>query len=517
MLTEGPFIKDWVAEYCVHPARELFGQPLVFESWYCEFLNEAFRYKDNGDYVYSSVLFGGPRDIAKSTGAAAISLCKLSPESGIPQPRIVAAANDRDQAKIVWGHARTMVEHSPALRSVFDFNQNAIWCAENGGTFERISAEGKTALGFAYDFQVRDEIAYWQTQKQILLAEALDTALIKRNNAQAFNVSTAGMTKRSYLGDLYEALIKHPDAETDDGLTVVRDEDGGYLMWWYAAPDDCDLRTKQGRKKAARLACKASWITDDKIEAQFQNPAISESKWRRQHLNQWVLGKSSWFAAGQWEALKSESEIPEGAPICVAVDASKNRDSTAVAWAWAADKDSKVVTRAHVWTCVPGDPHHDFFPDGEIDLRAVKAWIIRELGGKYTIREIVYDPQYMNEVAKDLREEGYDMVEVGTSSKPYDQAAQDFYVGVQEEMIEHENDPVVNSHINDTAGRQTENGWKIRKLNNSGHIDATVALFLAYSRARFDAKKRAKRYIYSRRSLAALNNPEGESEETELD
>lgn len=512
VLTEGGFYKDWIEEFCVYPAREHFGQPLVLESWQTDFLNEAFRYDEKGNYVYSSILFGGPRDIAKSTLSATISLCKLSPESGIPQPRIVAAANDRDQAKIIHGHARTMIENSPGLAQVFDYNQNLIWCPANGGEFTRISAEGKTALGFGYDFQCRDEIAYWTTQKQVLLAEALDTALIKRDNAQAMNVSTAGTTKRSYLGDMYEALIKHPDVETNDGLTVVRDEEGGFLLWWYSAPDGTDLRSKKGRTKAARLACPASWITDDKIEAQFQNPAISEAKWRRQHLNQWVLGRNSWFHAGQWESLKGDTEIPDGSPIVVAVDASKNRDSTAVAWAWAPDKDSKVVVRAHVWTCVPGDPHHDFFPDGEIDLREVKAWIIKNLASKYTIREIVYDPQYMNEIAKDLREEGYDMVEVGTSSKPYDQAAQDFFIGVQEEAIEHDNDKIVNSHINDTAGRQTEDGWKIRKMSNSGHIDATVALFLAHSRARHDVKARAKRFIYSRRSLAALNNPEGEDE-----
>ncbi|MGH3429941.1 MAG: terminase large subunit domain-containing protein, partial [Mycobacteriales bacterium] len=298
MLTEGEFVADWIQAHCVHPAREKFGQPLVFESWQREFLNEAFRYDRNGNYVYSSILFGGPRDIAKSTIAAAISLCKLSPDAAIPQPRIVAAANDRDQAKIVWGHARTMVEHSPALQQIFDYNQNSIWCPENSGEFTRISAEGKTALGFAYDFQVRDEIAYWTSQKQVLLAEALDTALIKRDNAQAFNTSTAGATKRSYLGELYDVLIKHPDVEVDGGLTVVRDEEGGFLLWWYSAPQNSDLKSKMTRQSAARLACPASWITDEKIEAQYQNPRISEDKWRRQHLNQWVFGQRSWFQAG---------------------------------------------------------------------------------------------------------------------------------------------------------------------------------------------------------------------------
>ncbi|MGH3428270.1 MAG: terminase TerL endonuclease subunit, partial [Mycobacteriales bacterium] len=195
---------------------------------------------------------------------------------------------------------------------------------------------------------------------------------------------------------------------------------------------------------------------------------------------------------------------PEDSHICVAVDASKNRDSTAVAWAWAPDKDSKVVLRAHVWTCVPGDPHHEFFADGEIDLRQIKEWIISELGSEYAIDEIAFDPQYMNETAKDLRELGYDMVEIPAGTKPYDQAAQLFYLAVNEETLEHDNDPVVNSHIHDTAARQTEDGWKIRKLNNSGHIDATVALYLAHSRAKFTVARRNRKYVYTRASLDAM-------------
>jgi phage terminase large subunit-like protein len=504
MASEGRFISDWIAGNCVHPAREKFGQPLVLESWQRDFLEEAFRYTDAGAYVYTSILFGGPRDIAKSTISSALSLYKLSPESRIAQPRIIAAANDREQARIVWGHARTMVEHSPELQEVFEYNQNLIWCPVNGGEFERISAEGKTSLGFGFDFQVRDEIAYWTTPKQTLLAEALDTALIKRTNAQAMNVSTAGLTKYSYLGELYDDRIKRPNVETDGGLTVVRDEDSGFLMWWYSAPDSSKLNTRSGRRKAARAACPASWITDDKIEAQYQNPGISEAKWRRQHLNQWVLGAAAWFRAGQWEALCSDTSIPDGSPICVGVDASKNRDSTAVAWAWAADKDSKIVVDAKVWTCVPGDPHHFFFKDGEIDLRVVKDWILTELAARFVVREIAYDPQYMNETAKDLRELGYDLVEIPAGTKVYDQAAQSFYLAVNEEMVTHRNDPVVNNHINNTAGRQTEDGWKIRKLSNSAKIDATVALYLAHSRAKHDATKRGRRYVYSQRLLNEL-------------
>src|SRR5207253_1790616 len=106
------------------------------------------------------------------------------------------------QAKIVWGHAKSMVENSPLLAEIFLTNAQNIWCPENGGNFLRISAEGKTALGHGYDFQVRDETAGWTTNGQIMLAEALDTALIKRQNAQALSVSTAGSTKRSVLGEV---------------------------------------------------------------------------------------------------------------------------------------------------------------------------------------------------------------------------------------------------------------------------------------------------------------------------
>jgi phage terminase large subunit-like protein len=76
---------------------------------------------------------------------------------------------------------------------------------------------------------------------------------------------------------------------------------------------------------------------------------------------------------------------------------------------------------------------------------------------------------------------------------------------VNEEMIAHANDLVVNQHVNNTAGRQAESGWKIRKLSNSARIDATVALYLAHSRAKHDVQQRGRRFVYSRRLLKEIN------------
>ena len=59
----------------------------------------------------------------------------------------------------------------------------------------------------------------------------------------------------------------------------------------------------------------------------------------------------------------------------------------------------------------------------------------------------------------------------------------EFYAGAMERRIVHDGDPVLASHVEATAARRTERGWKIQKLETDRRIDGLVASVMAHWRA----------------------------------
>jgi phage terminase large subunit-like protein len=100
------------------------------------------------------------------------------------------------------------------------------------------------------------------------------------------------------------------------------------------------------------------------------------------------------------------------------------------------------------------------------------------------VREVAYDPHFFQRSAELLERDGLTMVEFLQASGPMADAYQGFYQDAVEGRLCHTGDPVLAAHIDATAASKTERGWKIRKLNASKRIDATVACVLAAARAR---------------------------------
>jgi phage terminase large subunit-like protein len=526
----GDYAIKWIEAYCVHTIGDLAGRPLILDQWQKDFIREMFlmehvEFTDHltGDtgmrwrFVYQSIVLGVPRGAGKSTLAAAICLFKLSPACREQAPRVLNAAASRENALHVYGPARDMVQMSDLLGDSLQANKNQVWCDENRGMMWRTSAEGKTNFGHLPSFIVRDELHAWETDRQVTLSEALVTALAKRHDAQCLSPTTAGYDKDTILGRLYDSAKKHegvqypgisrPGARPHPGLTILRDRVNRFLFWWYEAPKDADIEDPATWK----IAHPASWIDEDAVRAQLNDPSISVDEFRRQWLNQWTAAKEAWLPIGlwrglrsaaytpwtKWRALSDDPLIPKGARVQVAVDAAISKDTAAVAWAYGATKQDPIVVRCRVWAANEDTAYHEFVQGGRIDLRFLRDFIADDLRDRYKITEVVYDPRFFEGAAFDLSDYGLRVAPFEQNSALMADALNSFYVGCMADTpsIVHDGDEVLTAHVEATAGTQRERGWYVYKLKQSKKIDACIAVVMAQARARLDVKKRNASYI----------------------
>lgn len=118
----------------------------------------GFRNLDGGRR-FTTALFAVARKNAKSTLASAILLSCLCLEAE-QGPQVLSAATTGQQARIVFGVAKRMVERNQELREVFALEAfaNAVARYENGGTFKSINSKASTQDGLNPSHTVLDEV-----------------------------------------------------------------------------------------------------------------------------------------------------------------------------------------------------------------------------------------------------------------------------------------------------------------------------------------------------------------------
>jgi phage terminase large subunit-like protein len=355
-----------------------------------------------------------------------------------------------------------------------------------------LSADGRLQHGRAPAAAIVDELWAFETSREEQTYTALSSALHKRDGAFLLAITTAGYDKHSLLGRIYEAALAWPDVTTspDGCLTIAKDVEHGQLLYWYGAPEAADLEDEQ----IWRASNPASWIDLRDLRRQLHDPGLGENEFSRLHLNRWTRSRNAWLPNNCWDGLRSELEMPERAPIYVGVDVGLYHDSTAVAWAHTLE-DGRVLLRARVWSAKRDAPAHEYCPDGKVRLEEIEQFI-RELGQRYEIREILYDPRFFDRSAEILADCGFTMVEFLQASAPMGDALQRFYQLALEGKLAHKGDPILTQHIEATAAEKTERGWKLRKLKSSHRIDATIAAVLAVARTRHHAPGDDQPQIY---------------------
>jgi phage terminase large subunit-like protein len=445
------------------------GEALRLRPWQKNLVRRIFARDSDGGLRARVALVGTPRKSGKSALASTLALYSLIAE-GIEGGEVVVAAAEKEQARIIFGEAKRMVESSE-LSEMCTLYRDAIYVPSTNSVMKVLSAEAYSKEGLNVSRAIVDEI---HAHKNRELWDVLSLSMGNRGKlAQLLAVTTAGqkqdMTGQDSIAySLYQYGKRVSTGEIDDPTF--------FMSWWEAEPEaDHRLETTW---ESANPGYNDLVSKDDFASAVNRTP---EPEFRTKRLNQWVSSLNAWLPTGKWEQLDADIELDPDQPVIVGFDGSFNGDCTALAYCTIPKEDELPhVGLIRVWEKQPEDTD-----DWRVSTSEVEDEII-QFCQKYNVREIACDPFRWQRTMEAMQDLGLPVVEYNSSSPSrMVPACSKLYQAVTESQLTHDGNPTLTRHLSNTVIKVDRLGPRIVKEHRGSprKIDAAVAAVIAFDRA----------------------------------
>ena len=468
---DGPLYSEFAEAVCrvtkdsvAAPAGEL----LHLRDWQKELLNHALARRADGRFKHRVALVGMARKNGKSALAASMGLSALT--LGGNGSEIYSCAADRDQARIVFGTAKRMVELDPELSSMFTLYRDVIEYKDKGSVYRALSAEAYTKEGLnPSPIVIFDEV---HAQPNRELWDVMSLAGGARSDSLLLGITTAGVkTQANGQDSLAYSLYQY-------GQKLVKGElvdPSFFFAWWEPKNPEADHRDKQ------------LWIESnpgfaDIVDAEDFESAVlrtPEAEFRTKRTNCFVSTATAWLPTGSWEALIDTERTPEqGEDVILAFDGAFSNDSTAlIAWLLGGDKPHLMVVG--IWER-PEDAEQGWHvPVAEVEQTIIDTF----RNSNYQTKEIVFDPARWQRTFMVLDEQGMPVVSYPNSAERMVPATQKFYEAVVNQSFTHDGDERMARHITNCVTKQSSRGVMVAKASSKRKVDAAVAAIFVYDRA----------------------------------
>jgi phage terminase large subunit-like protein len=383
--------------------------------------------------------------------------------------QIYAAAASRDQAGIVFRHAKSMVEASPRLADYLTVHAGSISNPHTGARFEVLAADAPKLHGKNPSVVICDELHAHESGE---LYDALLTAMIARDEPLMITLTNAGSNAQgaSKCAEVYRLGLSGDDPR---------------MYFWSPSVSDAELDDPAAWARVNP----ASWITLEKLlEFQKKMPPF---RFQRFHLNRWTRAEKEWLPRGAWDEGNTGDRPQPGDRVVLGLDMSRSKDTTALAIV-APRGGGKYAAAAEVWA-VWRDPstdppavHHPI--EGATIPFAVVEARVRELLDEYDVVEIAYDPwRIPDDTAERLEAEGFPLTKFPQSHTMMVPASQGLFEAVTEGQLAHDGDEVLAAHIAAATPKEVpgaRDAWRLDKDSAHSPSDAAFALAMALQRAR---------------------------------
>lgn len=327
--SKGPATARFFEANLRHIKGPLIGKPFTLDPWQHDDLELILEVDERGMPVWREVLWGVARGMGKSPTAGGLGLTCLA--SRDDKPEVYIGSGSRDQAKIVGEFAREMARTGPLADWTRPVIGGVAWDRTGGGVMMVISAEGGLQHGKSPAMSILDELHVFTTAGREELYNTQVSSLHKRADSQLIGITTAGFSRLTLLGELYDTMLDAPVVERTGPLgcrLVCEDRENGRLMIWWGAHDDLNLEDPDVWK-----ACNpASWIGHEQIARLART--MPRAVFERLHLNRWTESSAVVIRP---EAVRdcTVDEIPRDRAAWIAISASPRRTSAAVVAVWA--------------------------------------------------------------------------------------------------------------------------------------------------------------------------------------
>jgi phage terminase large subunit-like protein len=468
------------------------GKAFKLAKWQRRWICDVYEPHRNGRRVVRRAILSVARKNGKTAMIAGIALAHLVGPEAIPNGEIYSAANDRDQAGIVFKFARQIVDLEPDLRDKIEVvvSTKTMIGRRTGSVYRAVSAEAGTKHGYLPSVVIYDELAQAKSRD---LYDVLDTSFGARDEPLFITISTQSNDPEHILSKLI-----------DDGLSGT---DPSIVCHLHAADEDCDLDDEDQWKKA-NPALGIFRDREDLVAAirKAKRLPAEEIKVRHLFLNQRVSLNATLITRAAWMACVGEVALADDEEVYVGVDLSSVLDLTAVVVVSVSDP-ARVLP--FFWKPSEHLVEHSNRDFGSGNIRyvewaqagqlltspgktidpAVVATFIAELNQRYRIRGIAYDRWHINNLLRefdriglqayrdDEKGDGLRLVPWGQGFRDMGPAIDALELAIVEGKLIHPSNPVLNWNMaNAVASMDPAGNRKLNKDKVKFRIDGAVAL-----------------------------------------
>jgi phage terminase large subunit-like protein len=484
----------FIETFPVQSKGEWAGMPLELAPWQRTIVRDIFGWKTRAGFrQFRSAYVEIPRKNGKSTLASAIAVYLLIAD-GEPGAQVYCAAKDTDQADIVFGEARAMVEESPTLaRRVRPFKRSLVVPSTRSRLIVLSGVpEGKT--GFNSHGIIFDE---FHEQSDRLLYDVLRTSTGSRRQPLLLMLTTAGYDR---LSPCWE---QHERSRQTMADPLVNPSHYG-VIFAASEQDDWQMPSTWARANPNLGVSKAlAYMEEAAREAQLIPGMLNA--FLRLELNIWTTADVQWLDMALWDQCQEEDAVELAGRACYGgLDLASNSDMASFALVFPPDENAATPEpyRVRIWYWIPGanvdrraqraGVPYDVWrtqgllaatPGNVIDYDAILEHI-SELGLVYDIREIAFDRWGAVRISQQFMERGFTMVEFGQGYASMAAPMREIMRMVSNGELAHDGHPILRWNVENVVATQDDAGqMKPSKKKALEKIDGFVAMIMALDRA----------------------------------
>lgn len=460
--------------------------------------------RDTGQRRYTSALLMLPRKNGKTELIAGLLNYFLFADTEKGK-EIYCAANETDQARIIYKATESMINQAPALRkkcTVYKSTRTIDKASEFDDFIKVLTSNADTKDGLKPYVVVYDEL---HAAKDAELYTVLEEGMAHRSNPLFIIISTAGYNHQGIMKRKYDYA-----KQVQQG--IIKD-DSFYSMIFEPSEEDLG-KDGEGWKRedvwlkvnpAIGYGVKIEYLRNKFIKALHSGE--EEVAFKTKHLNMWTSSAKTWVRKDDWDVCNHGVDINDliGRECYAGLDLSSTTDITALVLIFPNNSRFDVLCR--FW--IPKDnikrrsttdkvPYETWVRDGYItatDGRAVDYdyiynQIIEDLG-QFQIKFLAFDSWNSSDLRKRLEDSGLEDILL-----PFRQGFASMSAPVKEietqvlkGALNHGGNPVLNWMMSNVAiAKDASDNVKIDKAKSSEKVDGMVALAMAFG-AYMAAKK----------------------------
>ena len=465
---DGKLIIPFIEELCPQVKDSIggkAGEPLILRPWQQKLLQAMFARRADGRYRARTAMAYLPRKNGKSAMGSGIALyCLLmGPRGG----EVYSIAAEKEQARIVFGTARRMVEMSPELQAQTKLYRDAIEVPDTGSVYRVLSAESFSKEGLNSHAVLADEVHAMPTRE---LWDVMQLSMAARQDALMIGITTPGVKADSTGQDSIAYQLWQYGKQVASGEV----DDPSFFMAAWGAPEDADFRSPKVWQ-AANPGFGDLQDPEDFASAVKRTP---ENEFRTKRLGTWTSAQQAWLPAGEWDGLPVADPVGPDVPVILGFDGSFSNDTTAIVGV--SVEEHPRIWLVGIWEKQPTDRD-----DWRVDIGEVEATILRACG-EFNVLEVACDPFRWARSMEALAEAGVPIVEYPSSSPArMVPCTAKFYDAVTAGAVSHDHHPTLARHLDNCVVRVDAKGPRVTKDHRGSprKIDAAIAALIAFDRA----------------------------------